>query len=215
MCRSVSISVSLRNSLIDSQSLALTREESAVVSSSVSAVVSLSFERLARFFHFCLRRLTNLESGFWPRAGTGVAVAVDCEDSLGCCERKLIEGAGDNGVLMTRLHSVRHCSSSPWLFHPPSNSDKSTDDRSVSWYSWTVNGASMPVLGTISFGDKWSISWVRRRRAVVLPTHDGPMKKDLRESTPTLPCCCIWLLTRLLFSPIIVRTQWWLGTNCG
>ena len=31
------------------------------------------------------------------------------------------------------------------------------------------------------------------------------MKKDLRESTPTLPCCCIWLLTRLLFCTIASR----------
>ena len=165
-----------RRSLMDSQSFFATN--------AVSVVVTSSF--VLRVGSPCSTRLVGLDRCSWVLLW---AAMVDCgEDCLGCeLMELLVEGVvGSAGELSTWLHIELHSSSNPWQCHP---ADRSTEDCSVGWYSWTVKGASIPVLDTISSGDMFVISFVRRLRAVVFPTQGGPMRNDLSDRTDRLPCC--------------------------
>ena len=127
--RRVKVRISVRNSLIDCQSFALTSE--------VSAVVTSSRELRVRFLHPCLTTFDNLDNADWVEwlVATGEVVTVDGEvvtvdgEAVGLGWRVawaelLLEGVGGSaGVPSTRLHSEQHCSSNSWQCHP---ADRST-----------------------------------------------------------------------------------------
>ena len=169
----------LRRSLIDSQSCFATSAASVVVTSSFVLWV----------------RLVDLDR-CWVLLW---AAMVDFgEDCLGCglVELLLEDVGGSADELSTQLHIELHSSSNPWQRH---SVDRSTEDCSVGWYSSTVKGLSIAVLGTISSGDMFVISLVRRLRAVVFPTRGGPMKNVLSDRTGRLPCCSMSFSARFLF----------------